>query len=243
MRPFRRLIWGPSMLTLNNVSAGYGRAEVLRDVSFQAKAGEITCLVGRNGAGKTTTMKAIMGAVTLSGGAIFLGEEELSARAAHEVPALGVGYVPQGRRLFGALTVAENLAVGRFTRPEDSAVLDEVLTLFPRLKERYTQRANTLSGGEQQMVAMARALSLRPKVLLLDEPTEGLQPSMIDLIRTVTEQLRDQGVAVVLVEQRMEAILALSDQTALLENGRMAQVLSGDDLRASPDVLARHLGV
>ncbi|MBO9408199.1 ABC transporter ATP-binding protein [Shimia sp. R9_1] len=231
------------MLKLEAVDAGYGRAQVLRQVSFEAQAGEITCLLGRNGAGKTTTMKAIMGLLPLMGGQVRLEAETLSALSAHQVPRCGVGYVPQGRRLFGELTVGQNLEVGRFSKPDNEGVLEEVLQLFPRLSERFSQRANTLSGGEQQMLAMARALSLRPKVVLLDEPTEGLQPSMIAAIRDVTETMRDQGVAVVLVEQRVEAILALADRAALLENGRMRGVVSGADMRDDPSILARHLGV
>ncbi len=231
------------MLRLEGVSAGYGRAQVLREVSFEARPGEILCLVGRNGAGKTTTVKAIMGLLPLMAGAVRLGDVLLSDLAPQKVPQQGVGYVPQGRRLFGELTVGENLAVGRLTNGKDGAVLEEVLLLFPRLKERYSQRANTLSGGEQQMLAMGRAMCLRPKVLLLDEPTEGLQPSMIDAIRDATEQMRDQGVAVVLVEQRMDAIVALADQVALLENGRMRGVLSRDEVAAEPKKLAHHLGV
>jgi branched-chain amino acid transport system ATP-binding protein len=231
------------MLRLENVAAGYGRAQVLREVSFDAQAGEITCLLGRNGAGKTTTMKAIMGLLPLMGGAVYLQGDVLSECPAHQVPRCGVGYVPQGRRLFGELTVAQNLEVGRFSRRESDGVLEEIFHLFPRLRERYGQRANTLSGGEQQMLAMARALCLRPKVVLLDEPTEGLQPSMIAAIRDVTESLRDQGVAVILVEQRMDAILALADRAALLENGRMRGVVSGETLREDPTILARHLGV
>lgn len=239
----KRPIWEAAMLTLENVDAGYGRAQVLRGVSFEAQAGEITCLLGRNGAGKTTTMKAIMGLLPLMGGSVRLGERVLSEMSAHQVPRSGVGYVPQGRRLFGELTVGQNLEVGRFSRSEDDEVLEEVLQLFPRLRERFSQRANTLSGGEQQMLAMGRALSLRPKVVLLDEPTEGLQPSMIAAIRDVTETMRDQGVAVVLVEQRIEAIQSLADRAALLENGRMRGVVSGDELRADAKILARHLGV
>lgn len=231
------------MLRLDGVSAGYGRAQVLREVSFEARPGEILCLVGRNGAGKTTTIKAIMGLLPLMAGAVRLGEVLLSDLAPHKVPQEGVGYVPQGRRLFGELTVGENLAVGRLTNGKDPSVLEEVLQLFPRLKERYSQRANTLSGGEQQMLAMGRAMCLRPKVLLLDEPTEGLQPSMIEAIRDATEQMRDKGVVVVLVEQRIDAIVALADQVALLENGRMCGVLSRDEVAAEPKKLAHHLGV
>ncbi|CUH53602.1 ABC transporter ATP-binding protein [Shimia marina] len=231
------------MLKLDQVDAGYGRAQVLRSVSLEAKAGEITCLLGRNGAGKTTTLKAIMQVIPLMSGAVYLESSSLSERAAQDVARSGVGYVPQGRRLFGALTVAENLDVGRFTRPQDSMVLEEVFELFPRLRERSQQRANTLSGGEQQMLAMARALCLRPKVVLLDEPTEGLQPSMMEAIRNVTRTLRERGVAVVLVEQRIEAILDLADHAVFLENGQVVETVPGEALRDTPQILARHLGV
>lgn len=243
MPMFRRPILEVGMLRLDRVSSGYGRAQVLRDVSFEARPGEILCLVGRNGAGKTTTVKSIMGLLPLMGGEIWVGDQEISAVPAHLVPRFGVGYVPQGRRLFGELTVAQNLEVGRLTRGNDKAVLDEIYDLFPRLKERRLQRANTLSGGEQQMLATGRALCLRPSVLLLDEPTEGLQPSMIAAIREVTERMRDAGVAVVLVEQRLDAIVELADHVALLENGRLSGVLDRDELRKTPEILARHLGV
>lgn len=231
------------MLRLDGVSAGYGRAQVLREVSFEAKAGEILCLVGRNGAGKTTTVKAVMGLLPLMAGTVRLGDVTLSDLTPHKVPQQGIGYVPQGRRLFGALTVGDNLEVGRLTNGKDDTVLEEILSLFPRLKERFNQRANTLSGGEQQMLAMGRAMCLRPKVLLLDEPTEGLQPSMIEAMRDVTEQMRDQGVAIVLVEQRLDAIVDMADQVALLENGRMRGVLTRDDVAAEPKKLTRHLGI
>ncbi len=231
------------MLRLEGVSAGYGRAQVLREVSFEARAGEILCLAGRNGAGKTTTVKTIMGLLPLMAGKITLADQELSSKPAHDVPRAGVGYVPQGRRLFGQLSVAQNLEVGRLVNARDSQIVEEVLQLFPRLRERLHQRANTLSGGEQQMLAMGRAMCLRPEVVLLDEPTEGLQPSMIDAIRDVTQRMREGGVAVVLVEQRLDAIIEMADQVALLENGRMGRVLSREALMSEPAILARHLGV
>jgi branched-chain amino acid transport system ATP-binding protein len=231
------------MLRLEGVSAGYGRAQVLREISFAAKAGEILCLTGRNGAGKTTTVKSIMGLLPLMAGQVTWGGTILSDLPPHKVPRSGIGYVPQGRRLFGEMTVAENLEVGRLTNGKDVRILEEVLLLFPRLNERYRQRAKTLSGGEQQMVAMGRAMCLRPKVLLLDEPTEGLQPSMIAAIRDATEQMRNQGVAVVLVEQRLDAITELGDQVALLENGRMRSVMTRAEVASEPAKLARHLGV
>ncbi|HAW45718.1 MAG TPA: ABC transporter ATP-binding protein [Roseovarius sp.] len=231
------------MLRLDEIVAGYGRARVLHGVSLSLERGEILCLMGRNGAGKTTLLRAIMGLVPLSGGAITLGDERLDRLPAHRVPRAGLGYVPQGRRLFAGLSVAENLEIGLMARGGDSGLRDEVLGLFPRLAARLAQRAETLSGGEQQMLALARALCLRPDVLLLDEPTEGLQPSMIAAIREVVAARRDAGVAVLLVEQRLDAVLPVADRVAFLENGRMGPVVSAGALRADRSVADRYLGV
>ncbi|MEM9811945.1 MAG: ABC transporter ATP-binding protein, partial [Pseudomonadota bacterium] len=193
-------------LTLEGISAGYGNVQVLYGLSLTARPGEVLCLLGRNGAGKTTTLKAIMGLLPLSEGRVLLDGAEISALPAHEVPKRGVGYIPQGRRLFGELTVAQNIEIGLMARGAGGAVRERVLEMFPRLRERLSQRAETLSGGEQQMLATARALCLEPSVLLLDEPTEGLQPSMIRLIRDTVEVMRDRGVAIILVEQRIDAL-------------------------------------
>ncbi|KCV81009.1 ABC transporter-like protein [Actibacterium atlanticum] len=231
------------MLELRGVNAGYGRAQILRDVSFQVGAGEIVCLLGRNGAGKTTTMKTIMGLVRPMAGQVLLEGAGLSALPAHQVPRHGVGYVPQGRRLFGELTVAQNLEIGLRARGQGAQTREEVLQLFPRLRERLTQRAETLSGGEQQMLATARALCLKPRVMLLDEPTEGLQPSMIALIRDVIVKMRAQGVAVLLVEQRVDAVLSVADHVVFLENGQIRETVPAQALRADPALLKRHLGV
>ncbi|NCQ25656.1 MAG: ABC transporter ATP-binding protein [Rhodobacteraceae bacterium CG17_big_fil_post_rev_8_21_14_2_50_63_15] len=231
------------MLRLDRVSAGYGRAQVLRALSLEVKAGEILCLLGRNGAGKTTCMRAIMGLLPLMSGRIWLDKTELSALAPHQVPRTGVGYVPQGRRLFAELTVAQNIEIGLMARGSGPEVREEVLDLFPRLRERYHQRAQTLSGGEQQMLATARALCLRPKVLLLDEPTEGLQPSMIAAIREVIVGLRHKGVAILLVEQRVDAVLSVADRVAFIENGQGGVVMRAEDLRADHTIIDRYVGV
>lgn len=231
------------MLELRNVDAGYGSARVLHDVSLNVAAGEILCLMGRNGAGKTTTMKTIMGLLPLMSGQVFLDGQDIGALPVHEVPCAGVGYIPQGRRLFAGLSVAQNLEIGLRARKSGPDVLEEVLTLFPRLKERMDQPAQTLSGGEQQMLATARALCLRPKVLLLDEPTEGLQPSMVDAIRQVILQMRSAGVAVLLVEQRSEAVLSITDRVAFIENGRNAETMTGQALRDDPSHIGRYIGV
>jgi len=231
------------MLELDAINAGYGRAQVLRDLSLSVEAGEILCLLGRNGAGKTTAMKAAMGLVPLISGRVRLDGAELSALPAHEVPRAGIGYVPQGRRLFAGLSVAQNLAIGLRARGSSPRVRDEVLDLFPRLRERMGQKAETLSGGEQQMLATARALCLRPKALLLDEPTEGLQPSMIEAIRQAIAQMRAAGVAVLLVEQRVDAVLSLADRVAFIENGRNGAEMPAEALRQDHALIDRYVGV
>jgi branched-chain amino acid transport system ATP-binding protein len=231
------------MLEIRDISAGYGRIEVLRGLTLTARAGEILCILGRNGAGKTTLMKAIMGIVPLTGGAVHLNGQPLSDLPAHHVPRRGVGYIPQGRRLFTELTVAENLEIGVMAGKGGTAAREAALDMFPRLRERLDQRAETLSGGEQQMLATARALCLDPSVLLLDEPTEGLQPSMIALIRQAVTTLRDRGVAVVLVEQRVAAVLEIADRIVFMENGRVALEATPDDLRTDPELVHRYVGV
>ena len=231
------------MLEVNGIDVAYGRVQVLFGLSLEAKPGEILCLLGRNGAGKTTTMKAIMGLLPLRAGTIRLDGEDIGSLPADEVPKRRVGYVPQGRRLFAELTVAENLEIGLMVRGGGSDVREHVLDIFPRLRERLTQRAETLSGGEQQMLATARALCIEPQVLLLDEPTEGLQPSMIDQIRQVIVQMKAEGVAIVLVEQRVDAVLSIADRVAFIENGRNVETVDAAELREDTAKLTRYLGV
>jgi branched-chain amino acid transport system ATP-binding protein len=230
-------------LEVGGLTAGYGPVTVLRGVDFRAEAGQITCIMGRNGVGKSTFLKCLMGLVPASGGSIRLNGMALENLAAHEVPKRGLAYVPQGRRLFGPLTVAENLAVGGLVQGNDPATLAHVLTLFPRLKERLTQTAQTLSGGEQQMLAIARALCLKPKVLLLDEPTEGLQPSMIALIQEAVMTLKAEGVAVVLVEQRVDAVLRLADRVGFMLAGRIEEIRDASGLAADDPVFQTYVGV
>ena len=231
------------MLKVEGISAGYGPVQVLYDLSFEAHPGEVLCLMGRNGAGKTTTLKAIMGLLPLNAGAIHLGTACLSAMDAHAVPRQGVGYIPQGRRLFTEMTVAENIEIGLMAGGKGPATRARVLEMFPRLEERLNQRAETLSGGEQQMLATARALCLEPRVLLLDEPTEGLQPSMIDLIRDTIDRLRCEGVAIVLVEQRIEAVLDIADKVKFIENGQGRELVSTDALKADRSLIHTYVGV
>ncbi len=231
------------MLEVRNINAGYGAAQILREISLSVSAGEILCLLGRNGAGKTTTMKAIMGLIRLSGGEITLDGERISQLPAYEIPRKGIGYVPQGRRLFAELTVAENLETGLMVSGGGMKLRERVLDIFPRLRERMTQVAETLSGGEQQMLATARALCIEPKVLLLDEPTEGLQPSMIEQIRQVVVRLKGEGVAILLVEQRVDAVLSIADRVAFIENGRNGEVVDTAALAADPSLLTKYMAV
>lgn len=231
------------MLRIESVDAGYGAVRVLNGLTVHARAGQVTCLMGRNGAGKTTTLRAIMGQVRVTSGAIWLDNVDISQLPAHEVPRQGIGYVPQGRRLFGELTVAENIEIGLTTRRKGAATRNRVLDLFPRLRERLGQQSRTLSGGEQQMLAMARALCLEPQVLLLDEPTEGLQPSMIALIRDTVLALKSTGVATVLVEQRVDAVLSLADEVAFVVGGRVMETVAADGLTADAPQFRKYVGV
>lgn len=231
------------MLEVSNLDVYHGSSQTLQGMSLTVVKGEVLCLLGRNGAGKTTTLRAIMGLATAGAGSIRLDGTEISALPAHERPRFGIGYVPQGRRLFSELTVRENLEIGMMTRRSPQRVLDETLSLFPRLQERLGQVSGTLSGGEQQMLATARALCIDPKVILLDEPTEGLMPSMIATIRDVVVTLRNQGKAILLVEQRVEAVLSIADRVCFVENGKAQAVMPVEALRADPSLLSRYVGV
>ena len=209
------------MLTVKNLTSYYSNIKILKDLTFSLRKGKVTCLLGRNGAGKTTTLKSIMGLVDKTEGLISFNGETISGISPHHIPKKGIGYVPQGRRLFSELTVEENLEIGLLTRRKSEVTKNNVLTMFPKLKERLDQISGTLSGGEQQMLALARALCIEPTLLLLDEPTEGLQPSMISLIRNSILELKKQGVSILLVEQRVDAILSIADEILVIENGSL----------------------
>ena len=243
MVPCRPRIWVRPMLEVRDIHAAYGDVKTLRGVSFDVQPSEIMCLLGRNGAGKTTALKSVMGLLPISSGSVTLEGEDLATLPPHEIPRRGIGYIPQGRRLFPELSVAENIEIGLMTRGMGKDTKEWVLELFPRLRERLKQTAGTLSGGEQQMLATARALCLRPKVLLLDEPTEGLQPSMIALIRDVILKMKAEGFAIVLVEQRVDAVLQVADRVVFIENGMSVASATADDLKKDPEMLARYLGV
>ncbi len=230
-------------LTLTALTAGYGNVQVLHGLDLALAPGEVLCLMGRNGAGKSTALKAIMGLVRPRTGTVTLNGDRIDGLPAHEIPRRGIGYVPQGRRLFAELTVAENLEIGLIARHHGPRTRERVLDLFPRLRERMDQVSGTLSGGEQQMLAIGRALCLEPSVLLLDEPTEGLQPSVIALIHETVARLRAEGVATLLVEQRVDAALASADRIAFMVGGRIVETLPAAGLTADAPAFRAHVGV
>jgi branched-chain amino acid transport system ATP-binding protein len=230
-------------LRLDRVNCYYGGAHVLRDVSLALAPGEVLGLLGRNGAGKSTTLRAIMGLVRARSGSITLDGAELTRVAPDEIPRRGIAYVPQGRRLFPDLTVSENLRMGLLVQGGGAETLGPVLELFPVLQERLGQRAGTLSGGEQQMLATARALCARPTHLLLDEPSEGLMPTLVDRLLGTVATLRAKGVGILLVEQKVDAVLGVADRVALIEQGRIVREARPAELAGEPDVLLRYVGV
>ncbi|MBK8158713.1 MAG: ABC transporter ATP-binding protein [Rhodospirillaceae bacterium] len=231
------------MLKVDRINCFYGHVQVLRDFSLDLAPGEVLCLLGRNGAGKTTALKAIMGLISVRQGSIKFDNVELTSLPPHDVAKQGIGYTPQGRRLFSDLTVDENLKIGLMTRNRGAATRARVLDLFPILANRLQQRAGTLSGGEQQMLATARALCVEPKIMLLDEPTEGLMPLMINKILEIVGKLKEAGVATILVEQRVESALHVADRIAFIENGRSAEIVSPEQIHADPSLLHQYVGV
>ena len=225
------------MLKINNLSSRYAQVKVLNKVTLKVKEGEILGLLGRNGAGKSTLLKSIMGLVEVVSGSISLDDNILSEQQSHNIPKYGIGYVPQGRRLFPELMVEENLKMGLLVRDSSTDVLDWVLSLFPLLKSRMKQKSGTLSGGEQQMVATARALCLQPKYLLMDEPSEGLMPSMTETILETVEKLKTENVGILLVEQKIEGTLRVSDRIVFMENGSISEESDPQKLAEYPESL------
>ena len=232
------------MLSFNNVSTFYGKIQALHDVSIDVQAGEIVTLIGANGAGKTTLLMTLCGDPRATTGSIRYEGDELTGMTTAEIMRKDIAIVPEGRRVFSRLTVEENLSMGAFFSDKETrqVQLDTVLTLFPRLKERYQQRAGTMSGGEQQMLAIGRALMSKPRLLLLDEPSLGLAPIIIQQIFDIIEQLRQQGVTVFLVEQNANQALKLADRGYVMEHGHIVLEDTGEALLANPDVRKAYLG-
>lgn len=231
------------MLRVQDINVFYGSIHAIRDISFHVNEGEIVTLIGANGAGKTTTMHAISGLLKLKGGEIDFMGQKISHMEAHKIIRLGLAQVPEGRRVFSHLSVQENLEMGAFTQKEVSKEeLERVYTLFPRLKERRKQVAGTLSGGEQQMLAMSRALMSKPRLMMLDEPSMGLAPILVDQIFDIIRELHKAGTTILLVEQNASKALEIADRAYVLETGTLTLSGTGAELSSSDEVRKAYLG-
>ena len=235
------------MLTVETIDLYYGAAQALRRVSLNAEVGKITCVLGRNGVGKSTTLKTVMGLVRPSQGAVRYEGQAITGLAPHRLARIGIGYVPEDRRIFRLLTVMENLRTGLdrhgVTEARKQALLDKVYEYFPVLADRRGQAGGTLSGGEQQMLAIARAMMLEPKIILLDEPTEGLMPRMVSQIRNIIDALHREGVAILLVEQNVPLTLEASQRIYIMEKGVVRHHAPAAELRANDAVIHQYMGV
>jgi len=234
------------LLEIRDLHVSYGNVEVLHGISLDVGEGEIVALLGSNGAGKTTTLRAISGLIRPRAGEIVMAGQPLNALRANQIVALGLGHVPEGRRMFGALTVEENLQLGGYLIRRDGAVLaqrmDHVFQTFPRLGERRSQLAGTLSGGEQQMLAIARALMLRPRIIVLDEPSMGLAPKLVRVIFSMIADICKEGTSILLVEQNARQALRIAHRAYVLESGRIALAGPARDLAQDSRVRAAYLG-
>ncbi|AKM31418.1 branched-chain amino acid ABC transporter ATP-binding protein [Pandoraea faecigallinarum] len=232
------------MLKLEQIHTHYGAVEALSGVSIEVNKGEIVTLIGSNGAGKTTLMMTVCGTPRASSGRVMFEGNDITARPTHEIMRMGLAISPEGRRVFPSLTVIENLKMGGFFASSDEidAGMDHVFKLFPRLAQRGKQRAGTMSGGEQQMLAIGRALMSRPRLLLLDEPTLGLAPLVIAQIFDIIRVIREEGVTVFLVEQNANKALHVADRGYVLETGRVVLADSADNLLANDDIKRAYLG-
>jgi branched-chain amino acid transport system ATP-binding protein len=233
-----------ALLQLDNVHTYYGHIHALKGVSLEVNEGEVVTLIGANGAGKSTTLRTISGLARPRAGSVMLAGQPIHNMPPHDITKLGVGHVPEGRRIFPLLTVRENLEMGAFTVPrgEMEKRIEQVITTFPRLKERLSQMGGTLSGGEQQMLAMARGLTLHPRILLLDEPSMGLAPVLVDSIFDIIRDLHAKGTTILLVEQNARLALQVADRGYILQTGNIVLHDSAEALRNSELVRKAYLG-
>ena len=235
-----------ALLELTDVDAFYGRVQALRRVSITVDQGEVVALIGSNGAGKTTTLRTISGLMHPPTGSIMFAGKDISRTPPHEIVGLGICQSPEGRRLFPRMQVIDNLRMGAFLRKDAAGIhkdMERVFELFPRLKERTTQLAGTLSGGEQQMLAIGRALMSKPKLLMLDEPSLGLAPILIETIFQIVREINAEGIPILLVEQNATKALEVANRAYVLETGSIVQTGSGKELLSSPDVQRAYLGI
>jgi branched-chain amino acid transport system ATP-binding protein len=231
-----------SLLEVTGLNSYYGDSHILFDVALRVEKNEVVALLGRNGAGKSTTLKSIMGVVTPCSGSVKLDGMEIAGKKSHSIAQLGMQLVHEDRRIFGSLNVEENLILAGLTA-EKKWPLDRIYAMFPRLKERRTSRGTDLSGGEQQMLAIARALIRDPKIILLDEPFEGLAPVIVKDLMKACRELAASGQTIVLVEQNLAASLALAQRVYILNNGHIVHEGPAQEIKAQPEILQRHLGV
>ena len=234
-----------ALLEVKNLDVHYGVIQAIKDVSFEVNEGEIVTLIGANGAGKTTTMQSIMGLIHPSHGEIYYDGQKINGIPSHKIVKLGMTQVPEGRRIFSELTVYENLLMGAYTRTDKDGIEKDfkaIYTLFPRLEERRNQIAGTLSGGEQQMLAMGRAIMSKPKLLMLDEPSMGLSPLLVDQVFEIIKHFHETGTTILLVEQNANKSLAISDRAYVLENGKIVLTGTGKELLASEEIKKAYLG-
>jgi len=234
-----------AMLEVKNIQVAYGKIVAVKDVSVTVNQGEIVTLIGSNGAGKSTTLRTISGLIKPKSGEITFNGKRIDGIPGHEIVAMGICHAPEGRRIFPRMTVKENLELGAFIRNDKAAVtadMERVLDLFPRLKERIDQRAGTMSGGEQQMLAVSRALMGDPKLLLLDEPSMGLAPVLVELIFDTIVKIRKQGVTILLIEQNATAALEVADRAYVLESGKVKMSGSAKELSSDDKVTKAYLG-
>src|SRR6187397_1709979 len=231
-----------SLLEVNGLNTYYGDSHILFDVALRVERNEVVALLGRNGAGKSTTLKSLMGVVTPRDGSIVFDGAEIVGRKSHSIARAGMQLVHEDRRVFGSLDVEENLILAGLTA-NDRWPLDRIYEMFPRLKERRTSRGTDLSGGEQQMLAIARALVRDPKIILLDEPFEGLAPVIVRDLMQACRKLAEAGQTIVLVEQNLAATLALADRAYIINNGHIVHESSPEEIKSQPEILRRHLGV
>jgi len=231
-----------SLLEVSALNTYYGDSHILFDVSLRVEAHEVVALLGRNGAGKSTTLKSVMGIVPPRSGSVVFDGKEVAGEPAHRIAQAGMQLVPEDRRIFGSLDVEENILLARLTA-RDAWPLERIYDIFPRLAERRRSRGTDLSGGEQQMLAIARALVRDPKIILLDEPFEGLAPVIVRDLMAVCRKLADAGQTIVLVEQNLAATLALAERAYIINNGHIVHEGPTDEIRADPEVLQRYLGV
>lgn len=235
-----------NLLDVANISVKYGDIQALWDISFSVAKGQLVALIGANGAGKTTTLKALCGLIPSCAGSIHYGETRVSGMPVHKVVDLGITLVPEGRQLFPKMTVEENLLVGAYLKRahgKRAQTLKRIYSIFPRLEERRTQTAETLSGGEQQMVAIGRALMQDPQVIMFDEPSLGLAPIMVQEVFKVIQELHRDGLTIFLVEQNVKQTMKVADYCYVIENGRVVQQGSGKELEADPKVREAYLGL